>query len=118
MPKSTNGTGIMEISPLSFKEICAIIKSCGENGVTLLKLGPLEISLQPRLQSPEASQIHIIKRETDPETARSVITGGEELQTQTPEDIKRMLDDYRKAQDLINDPEAHEQDAIERAIRE
>jgi hypothetical protein len=111
----------MQDTPFSFKDIVGIIKVCGQNHVSQLKLGTLEVTFHPWLQSDEArqsQQIHIINRQVDPSLARSVITGGEEFPAQTDEEIQKQLEEFKKEQDLINDPEAHEEDAIEEAIRE
>lgn len=101
---------------LSFKEICAIIKTCGASGVHELKFGELSITLHPRAQSNDASQIHIINRQVETKYPRTALTGGEEIPVQTDEETQRIIDDFKRAQDLINDPESHEEEMISQAM--
>lgn len=96
----------MSIKGLSFKEICAIIKSCKDNGVASLKFCGLDVTFDTRVQSPETYQNEYIPstKITDPVT--SIVETDAELE------------EYRRAQEIVTDPEAHEAFMIDQASQE
>jgi hypothetical protein len=105
------------IKPLSFKEICGIIETCGKNQVTELKFGDLQITFRPRAQSHEASQIPI-HEQVEPTVERSAIFGGQEQALETEEAKTEYEEALRQAEELITDPTAHELAMIEQATKE
>jgi hypothetical protein len=99
---------LMSSKPLSFKEICAILKTCGESGVASLKLGDLDVSFHhPRAQSHVAHQI-----EDQYPTTKITETVSETLETDDE------VEEFKRAQELITNPEAFELEMIEQATQE
>lgn len=106
---------IMSNRALSLKEIIGIIKAGGDAGVEELRFGDLNIKYRSQIaQSNVAGQIF---NQVEPEGARIAVTGGNEIPLMTEADKKDEQDEYQRAQELINDPLAHENDLIDQAIR-
>jgi len=108
----------MENRPLSLKEIAVIIKTCGSNQVASLKYAGLELSFHPAEQGNGILQTpHIIHRQVETKSPRTVVTGGEELPVESEVERLQRLEAFEKEQELINEPEAYEESMIEDAIQ-
>ena len=97
----------MSTKPLSFKEISAIIKISASNGVSHLSMGGLDVTfhaLAPMQLSPP----------NDPHQYKTDIT--EPVTSIVESDAE--IEEYRRAQELITDPEAHESFMIDQASQE
>ena len=96
----------MSTKPLSFKEICAIIKISADSGVASLKLGGLDVVFHTRAQSNVAYQNEYTPSTKITEPVTSIVESDAEIE------------EYRRAQELITDPEAHESFMIDQASQE
>jgi hypothetical protein len=105
----------MSTKGLSLKEIVGIIEACGKNQVSELKFGDLQITFHQSAQSHEASQIPNQNYEVSGENILSRMSDSDSEDEET-----RILEQeaLRQAQELLTDPESHELDMIEQAVKE
>jgi hypothetical protein len=97
---------------LTGDEVCAIVKACGESGVSRLCFGPLDVQFKGSLDNPQEHQSIVV---TDPalqdevtavETERDEIAHKEDelaqLEIENPAEFERRM----LAGDLINSKDA------------
>lgn len=102
---------------LLIEKIVDIIKAGSDCGVSELKFGELQINFYPpSTGSPRVTQDFIVS-DQDEVIGPVVLTSEGAQKPQTDEEAERERDEYLRAQEILTDPQAHEDNMIELAAR-
>jgi hypothetical protein len=106
----------MQSKALSAREIIGIIKAGSEAGVCELKFSGLEIAYYPDPSQRHVEEpINIQQTVQNWEGPATVRTSGGDFDVETDEKLALEQEEYIRAQELVVDPVAHEEEMVKLA---
>jgi hypothetical protein len=103
---------------LSFKEIVGIMKTGRECGVSELKFGQLTIYFHPQVAPATAAAPIDTALDLQKWENPTIETSAGSVPSETEEERRALQEEFIRAQELITDPAAHEEEMINLAAKE